>query len=131
MVHTKEPVQSLLRMHVPPTSIFFAELQPAGSHAETTIKPRTRDVDISILQVCFQRPEKPTGRGYHSGPVMVRPRARVATHFARSGMRAGKASWITLRPGFAGRVRHGCSSNESACQRFLEQPVERDPEVLF
>jgi len=26
-VHTSEPVQSLLRMHVPPTSIFFAELQ--------------------------------------------------------------------------------------------------------
>jgi hypothetical protein len=54
-VHTSEPVQSLLRMHVPPTSIFFAELQPAASHTETTTKPRTRDADISILQIgCHQ-----------------------------------------------------------------------------
>jgi hypothetical protein len=54
-VHTSEPVQSLLRMHVPPTSIFFAELQPAASHTETTTKTRTRDADISILQIgCHQ-----------------------------------------------------------------------------
>jgi hypothetical protein len=54
-VHTREPPQSLLRMQVPPTSIFFAELQPAASHTETTIKPRTRDTDISILQIwCHQ-----------------------------------------------------------------------------
>ena len=52
-VHTKEPVQSLLRMHVPPTSIFLDELHADVSHAETTIKPRTRDTDISILQVRF------------------------------------------------------------------------------
>jgi hypothetical protein len=38
-------------MHVPPTSIFFVELQPAASHTETTIKPRTRDADISTLQL--------------------------------------------------------------------------------
>jgi hypothetical protein len=63
-------MQSLLRMQVPPTSIFFGEVQPAASHAETTIKPRTRDRDISILRVCFQRPEESTGRGYHSGRVM-------------------------------------------------------------
>jgi len=25
-------------MHVPPTSIFFAELQPAASHTETTTR---------------------------------------------------------------------------------------------
>jgi hypothetical protein len=54
-VHTRDPLQSLLRMHAPPTSIFFVELQPAASHAETTIKPRTRDTDISILQIwCHQ-----------------------------------------------------------------------------
>jgi hypothetical protein len=46
MVHTKDPLQSLLRMHVPPTSIFFAEVHPAASQAETTIRPRMRDADI-------------------------------------------------------------------------------------
>jgi len=54
-VHTSEPPQSLLRMQVPPTSIFFAELQPAASHTETTINPRTRDTDISILQAIATR----------------------------------------------------------------------------
>jgi hypothetical protein len=53
MVHTKDPLQSLLRMHVPPTSIFFAPLHPAARQAETTTKPRMRDADISILQFCF------------------------------------------------------------------------------
>jgi hypothetical protein len=55
MVHSKDPLQSLLRMHVPPTSIFFAPPQPATSQAETTIKPtrRNHDTNISILQFCF------------------------------------------------------------------------------
>jgi hypothetical protein len=67
-VQTRVPVQSLLRTQVPPTSIFFAELlQLTTSQDETTIKPGMRnDADISILQVCFQRPEEPTGREYHS-----------------------------------------------------------------
>jgi hypothetical protein len=62
------PVQSLLRMQVPPTPcIFFAELlQPTASHEETIIKPKTRHADISILRVCFQRQEEPTRREYHS-----------------------------------------------------------------
>jgi hypothetical protein len=38
-------------MQVPPTSIFFDPLQAATSHAETTIKPTTRDTDIPILQI--------------------------------------------------------------------------------
>jgi hypothetical protein len=33
-------------MQVPPTSIFFDPLQAVASHAETTIKPTTRDTDI-------------------------------------------------------------------------------------
>jgi hypothetical protein len=71
-VHTKDPPQSLLMMHVAPTSIFLASLQLAASHADTTINPRTRwhDADMSILRVCFQRIEEPTGRRYHSGRVM-------------------------------------------------------------
>jgi hypothetical protein len=50
---------------VPPTSIFFAELQPTKSQAETTIKERMRDqdADISILQFCFCRREGPAGKG--------------------------------------------------------------------
>jgi hypothetical protein len=59
-VHTKEPVQSLFSTQVPPTSIFFAELQPAASDAETTIKPRMRDTDISSLQFGFRLREKCT-----------------------------------------------------------------------
>jgi hypothetical protein len=54
-VQTREPPQSLLRMQVPPTSIFFAELQLAASHTETAIKSRTRDTDISILQAIATR----------------------------------------------------------------------------
>jgi hypothetical protein len=44
-------LQSLLRTHAPPTSIFFAELQPAAKQAETTVKLKTRnhDTNISIL----------------------------------------------------------------------------------
>jgi hypothetical protein len=55
MVHTKDPLQSLLKMHVPPTSIFFAPPHPAASQAETTIRPemRNHDTDISILQLYF------------------------------------------------------------------------------
>jgi hypothetical protein len=53
MVHTSGELQSLLRMHVPPTSIFFVPLQPAASQAKATVKPRMRDADISILQFCF------------------------------------------------------------------------------
>jgi hypothetical protein len=50
-VHTKGWLQSLLSVQVPPTSIFIGEpLQPSTSHDEKTIKPRTRDADISILQ---------------------------------------------------------------------------------
>jgi hypothetical protein len=52
-VHTKESLQSLLSTHAPPTSIFFGELQPTASNAETIIKPRTRDTDISSLQFCL------------------------------------------------------------------------------
>jgi hypothetical protein len=54
-VHTRDWLQSLLRMHEPPTSIFFAWVQPAASQAEASIKPRMRnhDADISILQLCF------------------------------------------------------------------------------
>jgi hypothetical protein len=64
-VHTRPWLQSLLRTHVPPTSIFFAELQPTKSQAETTIKERMRDqdADISILQFCFCRREGPAGKG--------------------------------------------------------------------
>jgi hypothetical protein len=55
-VHTKEPPQSLLRMQVPPTSIFFGEVQPAASHAVLITKPKTRcqNADISILRGCFR-----------------------------------------------------------------------------
>lgn len=55
MVHSKDPLQSLLRMHVPPTSIFFAEVHPTASQTEAAMKPRRRDhdTDISILQLCF------------------------------------------------------------------------------
>jgi hypothetical protein len=55
-VQIRMPVQSLLRMQVPPTPcIFFAELlQPTASHEETIIKPKTRHADISILRVCFR-----------------------------------------------------------------------------
>jgi hypothetical protein len=55
MVHTRGWVQSLFMMQLPPTSILLAELQPAASEAETTIKPRRRnhDADIPILQLCF------------------------------------------------------------------------------
>jgi hypothetical protein len=59
-VHTKEPLQSLFSTQVPPTSIFFAELQPAASDAETTIKPRTRDTDISSLQFGLRPRERCT-----------------------------------------------------------------------
>jgi hypothetical protein len=54
MVHTNVPLQSLLRMHVPPTSILLGELQPIASDAEIIIKPRTRDTDISSLQFGFR-----------------------------------------------------------------------------
>ena len=50
-VHTKPWLQSLLRMQVPPASIFFAPLQPTNSQDETIIKPRMRDTDIPILQI--------------------------------------------------------------------------------
>jgi hypothetical protein len=55
-VHTKDPPQSLLRMQVPPTSIFFGAVQPVASDAETIIKPRRRcwNVDTSILRVCLR-----------------------------------------------------------------------------
>jgi hypothetical protein len=54
-VHTNEPPQSLFRMHAPPTSIFLTPPQPAASNSETMKKPRTRDTDISILQIwCHQ-----------------------------------------------------------------------------
>jgi hypothetical protein len=68
MVHTKDPLQSLLRMHVPPTSIFFAEVHPAASQAETTIKPRMRnhDADISILLFRFAHRKNRSPRKYHS-----------------------------------------------------------------
>jgi hypothetical protein len=49
MVHTKGLLQSVLRMHVAPASIFFAELQPTTSHDETIINPTRRNADISIL----------------------------------------------------------------------------------
>jgi hypothetical protein len=52
-LHDKGELQSLLIMHPPPTSIFFAELQPATSQDDVTTKPRTRDADISILQFVF------------------------------------------------------------------------------
>ena len=50
-VHARGWLQSLLRTHAPPTSIFFAELHPAAKQAETTIKLKMRnhDTDISIL----------------------------------------------------------------------------------
>jgi hypothetical protein len=69
-------------MQAPPTSIFFASLHPAASHAEATIKPRMRnqDADISNLQVCFQRPEEPTPRRYHSGLVMSCPMKQPSCH---------------------------------------------------
>jgi hypothetical protein len=60
MVHTKVPLQSLLSMHVPPTSILLGELQPTTSNAEIIIKPRTRDTDISSLQFGFRLREKCT-----------------------------------------------------------------------
>ena len=68
-VHTRPWLQSLLRTHVPPTSIFIGELQPAASDVETTIKPRTRchDADISIIQVCFGCRRSWAPRRYHSG----------------------------------------------------------------
>ena len=54
IVHTKDSLQSLLSMHVPPTSIFFAGLQPTKSKVEASIRPRTRihDADMSVLQFC-------------------------------------------------------------------------------
>jgi hypothetical protein len=64
-VHTSGELQSLLRMQVPPTSIFFGPLQPTMRNDETMIDPRMRcpDADISILQFCFCRREGRAGKG--------------------------------------------------------------------
>jgi hypothetical protein len=68
-VHSSDELQSLLRMHVPPTSIFFDELQPTRSHDETIVKPRRRFADISILQSCFRYAKALPWSRYGSGPV--------------------------------------------------------------
>jgi hypothetical protein len=68
-VHSSGELQSLFRMQVPPTSIFFGELQPVRSHAETIVKPRRRAADISILQFCFRYAETLPRSRYHSGSV--------------------------------------------------------------
>jgi hypothetical protein len=66
MLHTRGLLQSVLRMHVAPGCIFFAEPQPTASHDETIIKPRTRDADISILQIGFRSRESQAARSYHN-----------------------------------------------------------------
>jgi hypothetical protein len=78
MVHTKGWLQSLLRRHVAPISIFFKSLHPTARQADVTTKPRTRNRetdDILNLQVCLQRRKIPMRREYHGGTVMLRPRA--------------------------------------------------------
>jgi hypothetical protein len=79
-VHTKDPLQSLLRMHVPPTLIFFSPPHPSASQAETTIKPRMRkhDADVSILQFCFaHRKSLPLQKYHRAGRSRSEPSGRA------------------------------------------------------
>jgi hypothetical protein len=84
-VHTRGWMQSLFMMQLPPTSILLAELQPAASEAETTIKPRMRnhDTDISLLQLCVADRKDRAPRKYHS---TGRSRAKPSGH--RPGARS-------------------------------------------
>jgi hypothetical protein len=95
MVHTREPLQSLFSMHVPPTSILFAELHPVASQAVTNIKPRTRchDRDISDLQFVFV-----TRRSYHNEGG-YRPHPQPPGHLSkpRADAARAKSSAISAR----------------------------------
>jgi len=91
-------LQSLLSTHAPPTSIFFASLQPTKSHNEVIIKPgtRNRDADISILQ--FRHREKWAPESYHNGSFMVKSRVKDAAHDWGSTA----AAWGQSKPGASG-----------------------------
>jgi hypothetical protein len=110
-VHTRDWLQSLLSTHAPPTSIFFASLQPTKSHNEVIIKPgtRNRDADISILQ--FRHREKWAPESYHNGSFMVKSRVKDAAHDWGSTAAAGdKASLVPaeLTPGNRGSPPRSC-----------------------
>jgi hypothetical protein len=49
MLHTRDALQSLLSMHVPPTAIFVSPLQPTTSPDKTIVKPRMRNLDANDI----------------------------------------------------------------------------------
>jgi hypothetical protein len=87
-VHSSGELQSLFRMQVPPTSIFFGELQPARSHAETIVKPNRRNhfTDMSDLQFGFRYAETLPRSRFDCGSVRF-TQARVPRRIPVSSLR--------------------------------------------
>ncbi len=108
-VHTSGELQSLLRVQVPPTSIFFASLQPTMRQAETTTKPRIRsdDADISFLLVGLRHREKRAVRNYHKAAVQPKPTECISKPRAS----ATPAKKLRFSPGSPCPLTHDCTSS--------------------